>query len=320
MTPRPRESGMTQLQRLKDGKYLDVGLSPTHDLDTPLRYPGGKSALSGFVSRLISSAGLFGGTYVEPYAGGAGVALRLLRAGAVSRIVINDLDPLVFNFWDHAVHDTDFMLRRLSSVGVTMDEFRRQRDIIRSKTSSPSSRAFAYLFLNRTTRSGIADGGPIGGLSQSGHYRLDCRFNKSTLSSKLAFLGENAGHIKVTCEDGVDTVNEWAGRPNTFVFADPPYVRKGGSLYLNALDEAGHISLATALKAHSSSLWLLTYDEAPLVYSLYGDMRGGRYFLRYSAHTHVRATELMVFSDGLCGISEARQSQEKEDKNGKKNK
>ena len=66
---------------------------------SPLRYPGGKSALFPLLRRLIHKHGLAEGTYVEPYAGGAGAALGLLITGQVERIVINDLDPAIYAFW-----------------------------------------------------------------------------------------------------------------------------------------------------------------------------------------------------------------------------
>lgn len=59
---------------------------------SPLRYPGGKSKIAPFVSLLIEKCNLKGCTYVEPFAGGAGVALSLLFEGTVTDIVINDYD------------------------------------------------------------------------------------------------------------------------------------------------------------------------------------------------------------------------------------
>ena len=38
---------------------------------SPLRYPGGKNKLSNFVSDIIQINDLAGGTYIEPFAGGA---------------------------------------------------------------------------------------------------------------------------------------------------------------------------------------------------------------------------------------------------------
>ena len=59
---------------------------------SPLRYPGGKNRLAGFISLVIQNLNLPNCTYVEPFAGGAGVALSLLLDGTVNNIVINDYD------------------------------------------------------------------------------------------------------------------------------------------------------------------------------------------------------------------------------------
>lgn len=89
---------------VRQRRLLDVSLSPVHSVKTPLRYPGGKSVLSSYVSGLIDTSGCRD-TYVEPYAGGAGIALRLLAEGKVSGIVINDMDANVHAFWDSVVND-----------------------------------------------------------------------------------------------------------------------------------------------------------------------------------------------------------------------
>ena len=59
---------------------------------SPLRYPGGKSRITDFVKQIIKDNNLLDGVYVEPYAGGAAVALSLLMDEYVSSIIINDKD------------------------------------------------------------------------------------------------------------------------------------------------------------------------------------------------------------------------------------
>lgn len=66
---------------------------------SPLRYPGGKHRLAGFIQLAIQNLNMPDCTYVEPFAGGAGVALSLLLDGTVNRIVINDYDKAIYSFW-----------------------------------------------------------------------------------------------------------------------------------------------------------------------------------------------------------------------------
>ena len=65
---------------------------------TPLRYPGGKAKFATTVKTIMQQNNLVE-HYIEPYAGGAGVALDLLFNGYCTDIHINDLDLAVYNFW-----------------------------------------------------------------------------------------------------------------------------------------------------------------------------------------------------------------------------
>ena len=63
---------------------------------SPLRYPGGKLKVVDYVKRLFEANDLLDGTYIEPYAGGASVALTLLFSEYASRIKINDIDRSIY--------------------------------------------------------------------------------------------------------------------------------------------------------------------------------------------------------------------------------
>lgn len=283
---------------VRQRRLLDVPLSPVHSVKTPLRYPGGKSVLSAHVARLVDASGCRD-MFVEPYAGGAGVALRLLEQGRVTGVLVNDLDADVHAFWDSAVNDHARFMRLFDMVEPTIGQWRHWRDVLRDPDDE-LQRGFAFFFLNRTCRSGVVTAGVIGGLAQKGRYRVDARYNKPVLRDKLAFLGRNADRIEVRGNDGADVVRSHAGRPGVFVYADPPYVAKGASLYASAFDEARHRALADVLSECRDGVWMLTYDDAPLVRGLYAGLPGGFYRLRYSAARHCAARELMVYSPALA--------------------
>ena len=61
---------------------------------SPLRYPGGKAKLYDYVKNIMRQNNLIGQTYVEPFAGGAGLALKLLINNDVKRIVINPIPSI----------------------------------------------------------------------------------------------------------------------------------------------------------------------------------------------------------------------------------
>lgn len=199
---------------------------------SPLRYPGGKSALYGRLRELIRLNGFSRPKYVEPYAGGAGAAIGLLITGEVESIHINDLDPAINAFWSSCIGQNAAFIERLRSVPVTVTEWRRQRDIYDDKLgSSAFDLGFATFFLNRTNRSGVLKGGPIGGHDQTGPYKIDARFNRVTLAERLRLIGLYSKHITVSGDDGLTIIEQHAGDPNVFIYADPPYFYKAGSLY-----------------------------------------------------------------------------------------
>ncbi len=289
----------TTMPKIGQAQQLTVPLTSNHDVASPLRYPGGKSVLSGFIKTLIEKLEMKDPTYVEPYAGGAGVALRLLRENYVSRIVINDYDKDVFAFWNSAVNHSAEFLKKFDSVTPTLEEWQKQKKVIQD-SSNEVERGFAFFFLNRTNRSGVINGGVIGGLNQDGKYKVWARYNKEKLREKLVFLGDHADLIEVTCCDGKNVAKKYVSNPNTFIYLDPPYVEKGGSLYLNAFDAKQHRDLAETLKQFDDGTWLLTYDDTELIRNLYKESPGGLFPLRYSAASRRKANELMIFSNALA--------------------
>jgi DNA adenine methylase len=267
---------------------------------SPLRYPGGKSALYGRLRELIRLNSITEATYVEPYAGGAGAAIGLLITGEVESIHINDFDYAVFAFWTACVsHNADF-IARLREVPVTIDEWRRQRAAYdRGAEADLFELGFATFYLNRTNRSGVLNGGPIGGHDQSGPYKIDARFNRDTLSERMRLIGLYSRKISVTNDDGMAVIDRYADDDNAFIYADPPYFLKAGSLYMNSFKARDHAALADCLNSASQSRWVLTYDNVDQVAELYGDRRREEIGVYYSARNVTKAKEVMVYADSL---------------------
>ena len=163
---------------------------------SPLRYPGGKGRLIGLMKDVVNLNELNGGVYIEPYAGGAALALSLVMDGYMDHVVINDYDRSIFAFWQCVIHHTDELVDKILSTPITTEEWIKQRNIQRSKeTISIIDLGFSTFFLNRTNRSGILKAGVIGGIAQNGTYKINARFNKETLVNRIqkvaSYLGEN---------------------------------------------------------------------------------------------------------------------------------
>ncbi|WP_433891776.1 DNA adenine methylase [Streptomyces sp. CA-111067] len=267
---------------------------------SPLRYPGGKASLYTRLRAIVRANELTSGTYVEPYAGGAGAALGLLVTGQVRRIVINDLDQAIYAFWKAAIREPREISRMIQKADLTVAEWSRQKDIyLNGPRDDYLSLGFATFFLNRTNRSGVLNGGPIGGMDQTGKYKIDARFNRETLVERLRLISLYSKKITITNTDGLNIIKRYSKRENTLIYADPPYFEKAGSLYLNSFEHAHHSSLANCLNGAGEAKWLLTYDNVPTVAELYPDRRREIFSLNYSAHRVTKANEIMVFSDSL---------------------
>jgi DNA adenine methylase len=273
--------------------------------NSPLRYPGGKAVLSHFLANVLAINGLQDGIYVEPYAGGAGAALNLLFGEHVQRIVMNDADPCVYAFWNAVLHRKDDFICRLRETPVTIDEWKRQRDIYRRQSHYSRIRvAFAAFYLNRCNRSGImVNGGPIGGLGQSGKWKLDARYNKSELIRRIEKVHLYRDRIEVHNLDAIKFLRKIVvrsqGLDNMLVFLDPPYYIKGSELYLNHYRPEDHARLADFIKWQTGFRWLMTYDDVPEIRLLYKDCGTIAFRLGYSAHSHKMGSEMLIHGPGL---------------------
>lgn len=269
-------------------------------LYTPLRYPGGKAKFSPVIKQIIERNNL-NRHYVEPYAGGAGIALDLLFNGYCSDIHINDLDLAVYYFWKSITEQTEDFIRLISDTEVTIEEWHKQKAILKEKESiSPLEYGFAAFFLNRTNRSGILKAGVIGGLNQTGNYKLDCRFNKIDLIKRIERIGKLAKQIHITnfnTETWLPMLDKRLPS-NSLIYLDPPYYEKGQGLYRNFYCHQDHLTIQEKL-ANIKTPWIVSYDNNPNIKEIYNKYRQQEYILNYSAYKKMKATEIVIYSDSL---------------------
>lgn len=266
---------------------------------SPLRYPGGKGKVANFLKLLVLENGLTGRHYVEPFAGGASVALSLLFEEYADHVHINDLDRAVYSFWRAALFETEEFCERIQRTEVTIQEWDRQRQIQVSDDPSILDLGFSTFFLNRTNRSGIVTGGIIGGRRQDGNWKLDARYNKTELIRRVRKVGRYRTRISLTRLDGVQLIEQLAaqGQPSLF-YLDPPYYVKGQHLYVNFLDHAAHEQIATEVRRLEQP-WLVSYDASEAIAGLYAFASSLQYTLSYSASEPSAGSEVMFFSEGL---------------------
>lgn len=270
---------------------------------TPLRYPGGKAKLAAYVKSLMKENRLLDGEYVEPYAGGAAIALELLFHDYVSCIHINDVSRHVHAFWKGVLNHTEEFCRLVMKTPLTVAQWDKQKKVLENGTSHGELElGFATFFLNRTNRSGILNGGIIGGRDQTGPWKIDARYNAKELVRRIEAIARMRGKIKLTRQDALkflmNGVSRWPEA--TLIYLDPPYYVKGRDLYYDFYEHEDHERVANfVLKSITRQRWIVSYDNVPAIRSLYKGTRCVAYNIGYSARSASQGSEVMFFSHGL---------------------
>ena len=268
---------------------------------TPLRYPGGKSSLYGYVKNLIEKNDLTQCTYIEPFSGGAGLALSLLYKGVINSIVINDVDTSIYAFWYCALNYSEELCKRIVDMEVNMDEWYKQKEVQKNiENYDLFEIALSTLFLNRTNRSGIIKGGVMGGKSQEGLHKMNCRFNKEDLCHKIEVFASMKDNIIVTNYDAryINYYDYNIICKKTFIYFDPPYVTQGKNLYCSFFNSEDHKELSNVIM-NLEIPWILTYDNHPLVEEMYQYFNRSLYELNYTAADKKKGKELMIYSRNI---------------------
>jgi DNA adenine methylase len=269
---------------------------------TPLRYPGGKQRLAPFLTEVLIENKLIGGDYVEPFAGGAGAAIELLLTKKVSNIHLNDSSIAIYSFWNSILNETEKFCRMITSASLSVNEWRRQREIlINPQQHSQLEVGFSAFYLNRCNRSGVITGGVIGGLEQDGEWKMDARFSRIDLITRIEAIAYYKSHIHISNNDAEVYIEEYIPTTplNTLVYCDPPYYTKSKDLYLNDYKKEDHQRLAKTIQKRINRKWLLSYDATRDIISYYSNRNHFLYDLQYHAATVYKGKEIFIFSDKL---------------------
>ncbi len=241
---------------------------------SPLRYPGAKRRLCGFISAALRLNGLKPHLLVEPFAGSASVSLQLLNDGIVEKVALAERDPLVASFWKVVFFDSEWLIGRVRSINLTLQQWDRFKS---SPGTTDRDRALSCLFLNRTSFSGIlAPGaGPIGGRKQRSAYNLDCRFNVETLVKRIrqaAALGSRVLFADCASWDATLARVKALNLPSRdlLYYFDPPFYKNAERLYSYYFNEEDHQTLHDAIIGIRSP-WILSYDPAEPIVTMYSD-------------------------------------------------
>lgn len=268
---------------------------------SPLRYPGGKTKLYPYIKDIIQYNNLTSSIYIEPFAGGCGLALKLLMNNDVKSIILNDFDYAIYAFWYSILNDPDAFCEKIEGETINLEQWHLHKMIYNNQSEfSLFEVGFSTFFLNRTNRSGILNGGIIGGVEQKGKYTIDCRFNKEILIKKILQIKKYRDKIQLYNLDVVDFIDNVINmKNNVFTYFDPPYVKKGKQLYKNYFDFNNHDDLKRKIESNIKTPWLVTYDKHPEIGSLYKAYYQEEISINYSAGTNKRGKEIAIFSNNV---------------------
>lgn len=269
---------------------------------SPLRYPGGKNKLAKFIA-MVCFENDINGHYIEPYAGGAAVALHLLINDKVSKITINDKDRSIYAFWYSILNHTTKFCNLIKKTDITTENWKKFKGIQKNKDNADLfTLGFSTFFLNRTNVSGIIDGGIIGGLEQGGDYKIDCRFNKESLIKRIKKIASCKDKIELRNLDAIDLIkliNEESASKNKIFYFDPPYYLKGESLYLNCYKPDDHKQVSEEIKKIKNARWIVSYDNTPEIKKLYSKCQKIEYSFFHTARKAKMGKEILFFSHKL---------------------
>lgn len=269
---------------------------------SPLRYPGGKNKLSAFIAKICIDNKI-NGHYVEPYSGGASVALFLLIEGFVEKITINDKDRSIYAFWHSVLNRTNQLCEKIENAELTIDEWKRQKSIqTNKKEAGLLDLGFSTFYLNRTNRSGIINAGVMGGMEQNGNYLMDCRFNKSDLIQRIKNIAKLKKHIRLYKKDAIkliDKIQQEAHNDNVVFYFDPPYYLKASTLYMNHYEDKNHKKVSDKIKSIKNIKWIVSYDNVPEIQKLYADCQKKEFSFNHTAYEIREGQEILFFSHNI---------------------
>lgn len=257
-----------------------------------IRYPGSKEKIARLIIQrfpdALSLGALFRSNrleYREPFFGAGAVGFDVLRIAEPEYTVwINDLDYGVRCLWQAVFDVPDELATCVRSFVPSVETFYKLREEDGRRDIDPLEAGFRKLALHQTSFSGLGAkaGGPIGGRRQSSRFNVDCRWNASRLCLRIARLHQilhRFAGVKITALDFAALIV--GAPPHAFIYADPPYVEKGGALYKHSFRDEDHRRLAHALRCCQAA-WVLSYDDHPLVRDLYSWARIERVYLTYT--------------------------------------
>lgn len=245
---------------------------------SPLSYSRGKMAMAGYLARVVQALDLPRPEMVEPFKGGSGPGLGLLRDGLVDSLVICEADVAVYSFWASVVHECDRLCALVEEVPLTLEERIRQQDVYEAGDEQDGvSLGFSVLYLNRVPELDTQDGGTSTGKTRSAQLAADGKFDRDDLVKRIATIGSLRDRIEVSNVSGLQALKDRRTDGGVFFFIDPPRTAPDDLLYRGGrFVSEDHIELGNILAGMHDGNWIMTLplsEEVEILYSSFPQFR-----------------------------------------------
>ena len=230
-------------------------------INSPLRYPGGKSRA---VKKILPFVSEGFAEYREPFLGGASVFNAVRQKHPKKGFWVNDLNFDVFSFWKTLQKKPDELIKAILAIKERCKDGKTlHATLTKSETKGIFGRALRYYVLNRISYSGTVD---------SGGYSAESFEKRFTLSKieDLPSISKLLKNVQITNESYENLL--FREGKDVFIFLDPPYwTQRKSSLYgirgnLNKFFDHKQFSENVRKCKHK---WLITCDDSDYIRELF---------------------------------------------------
>lgn len=283
---------MEQLPLFEDKqRIVNVASVPQR---SPFRYPGGKTWLVPRVRRWLSGKSRRPGGLVEPFAGGGIVGLTAAFESLAERVTMVELDGQLAAVWRTIIEEpggAEWLAEKIVTFELSLPAVRK---VLNSSPSSVSEIAFFTILKNRVNRGGIlAPGASLVKAGENGRG-ISSRWYPETLKKRILDIAAIKERITFIHGDGLEIMEDFAGRSDLAFFIDPPYTLAAKRLYNHW--ELDHVALFEAASELSGD-FLMTYDNDEQIRSLAAEHGFDIREIAMKNTHHAKMTELLIGRD-----------------------
>lgn len=228
---------------------------------SPFRYPGGKTWFVPYVRKWISSIKYKPAIFIEPFAGGASVALTVAAENLADKVVISEIDEYITDVWNTIISDDfNWLIKRIQNFDMNTENV----DLALSKEAfSKKERAFQTLLRNRINHGGII--APGAGRIKNGEKGkgIGSRWYPKTIGQRILMINAIRKKIEVISGDGFEVIKRFNNSKDNLFFIDPPYTagKKKAGRRLYRYSEINHEELFKLADTINGN-FLMTYENS----------------------------------------------------------